>query len=126
MVTFTDVLGLQVHLMMVSVAEEKSSVNTNRKMKSSFLPKVNSFKFIMKKITILILCIILFQLGIYEDQTFHLESNRNKIDNEFSIMADSIFVFYSSPIVSQISTHTVEVNYFKFIRKSNAREDILD
>ena len=80
----------------------------------------------MKKITILILCIILFQLGIYEDQTFHLESNRNKIDNEFSIMADSIFVLYSPPIVSQISIHIVEVNSFKFIMKSNAREDILD
>ena len=82
--------------MMISVAEEKASVNTSRKMKSSFLPKVNSFKFIMKKITILMLCIILFQLGIYEDQTSLLESNRSKMDNEFSIMADSIFVVYSS------------------------------
>ena len=56
----------------------------------------NFFKFITKKVTILIMCLISFQLGIYENQTFHLESNRNKINNEFFIITSSIFVFYSS------------------------------
>ena len=56
----------------------------------------NFFKFITKKVTILIMCLILFQLGIYENQTFHLESNRNKINNEFFIITSSIFFFNSS------------------------------
>ena len=60
---------------------------------SIYIGEIKSFKFIIKKVTILILCIILFQLGIYEDQTSLLESNRGKMNNEFSIMADSIFVF---------------------------------
>ena len=56
----------------------------------------NFFKFITKKVTILIMCLISFQLGIYENQTFHLESNRNKINNEFFIITSSIFFFNSS------------------------------